>query len=1025
MTAGMRPWMLRAGRCLSALVLTAVSLGEAQQSSIGGVVTDEATGQALEAARVVLTGVDRIVGTNQEGRYLFRNVTPGSYEVRVLRLGYRPSTDSAHVAPGEEVTLDFTLVPAPVQLDEIVTTATGEQRKLEVGNVVATIDAARVTEESPIAEFGNLLSGRAAGVQVQKSGGTTGTGTRIRIRGSNSVSLSNEPLYYIDGIRMESGASSSTLDIGGFGQGAGAAPSRINDLNPEDIESIEIVKGPAAATLYGIQASNGVVRITTKRGRAGKARWNLYTELGAVRDHNTYPINFNGRDSTQATGIDEGWDGFCIVQFELDGICTQTSVSTFSPLDDPTTTPLKTGLRQQYGANVSGGTEQFTYYLSGDYENEDGVYRLPGFEEDSVREIRGEVPDHQLRPNTLERVSLRANLGANVSADADIQANVGYSSSDARFVENDNSFLTITGSAEASGLPEDVNRGWFFIPAELFAQLNQQGTERFIGGLTGNWRPLSWLTTRATLGYDVTNRQDVQFWPTGQVADYLENRAGLKYDNRFQISQTSVDLAASARFKLSSTLGSKTSVGAQFYRDYATGTFATGRGLPAGSETITGAGSTEARDTTVESRSIGTYVEQEFAIKERLFVTGALRFDDNSAFGENFDATVYPKASVSWLVSEEPFFGQSGFLNTLRLRGAFGVSGQQPGTTDALRYFSPVAGKRGGVAGTGITFGSLGNQDLKPERSREFEVGFDASMLRERVSLELTYYNKRTRDALVQRNVAPSIGASEFQFFNLAEVKNHGLELAINTRVIDTRSVAWDVALSGSVYDNELVELGEGVEPIIFGFGLQRHAEGYPLGGYWARPITGFEDANGNGIIEAGEVTVADEAVFRGRALPNKEASLNSALTLFDGRVRVGTQFDYRGGHYLDNAIESFRCTPVLNCQGLVDRNAPLEEQARAQAVLNEATEWGYYEPAWFIKLRELSLTLFAPDSWAQRFRASRLSLTLAGRNLWTITDYSGVDPEVNAFAQDNFATSDFESQPQVQYWTARLNIGF
>jgi TonB-dependent SusC/RagA subfamily outer membrane receptor len=356
MRAGMRRWTRRAGRWVSALVLAAASLAEAQQSSIGGLVTDEATGQPLEAARVLLTGPNRIQTTNQEGRYLFRNVAPGGYGVRVLRLGYRPSTDSASVAPGEEVTLDFALTGAPVQLDEIVTTATGEQRKLEVANAVSTIDAARVTEESPISEFGNLLSGRAAGVQVQKSGGTTGTGTRIRIRGSNSVSLSNEPLYYIDGIRMESGATSSTLDIGGFGQGVGAAPSRINDLNPEDIESIEIVKGPAAATLYGIQASNGVVRITTKRGRAGRPRWNLYSEAGAVRDQNTYPINFNGRDDTPETG--EDWDGFCIVQFELDGICTQTSVSQFSPLDDPATSPLKAGFRQQQGANVSGGTER-------------------------------------------------------------------------------------------------------------------------------------------------------------------------------------------------------------------------------------------------------------------------------------------------------------------------------------------------------------------------------------------------------------------------------------------------------------------------------------------------------------------------------------------------------------------------------------------------------------------------------------------------------------------------------------------
>ncbi len=198
--------------------------------------------------------------------------------MRVLRVGYRPATERANVAPGEAAALDFALTGAPVQLDEIVTTATGEQRKLEIANAVTTIDVARVAEQAPITEFGNLISGRAAGVQVLKSGGTTGTGTRIRIRGSNSISLSNEPLYYIDGIRMESNPSSSTLDIGGFGAGLGQqGPSRINDLNPGRHRIIEIVKGPAAATLYGIQASNGVVRITTKRGVAGPARWNVYS----------------------------------------------------------------------------------------------------------------------------------------------------------------------------------------------------------------------------------------------------------------------------------------------------------------------------------------------------------------------------------------------------------------------------------------------------------------------------------------------------------------------------------------------------------------------------------------------------------------------------------------------------------------------------------------------------------------------------------------------------------------------------
>jgi TonB-linked SusC/RagA family outer membrane protein len=1020
MKAAMRRWILRAGSWAVALAVATASQAEAQGGTISGAVTDEATGTGLEGSRVLLTGPNRIEATNQEGRYTFRNVAPGSYQVRVLRLGYRPATDTAVVAPGEAVTLDFALTPAPVQLDEIVTTATGEQRKLEVANAVSTIDVARVTEEAPIAEFGNLISGRAAGVQVQKSGGTTGTGTRIRIRGSNSLSLSNEPLYYIDGVRMESNPRSTTLDLGGFGVGdeGNNGPSRINDINPEDIESIEIVKGPAAATLYGIQASNGVVRITTKRGVAGRPRWNVFTELGAVSDVNEYPVNFFGRSD------DPDWDGFCTIQSELDGFCTQSRVDQYQPLNDPATRPYKAGLRQQYGLSVSGGNEIATYYISGEYESEVGPFRLPRAEEDSIRAARGEVRETQIRPNALEKVNLRANIRSDVSKNIDVSASAGLVTSNTRLIENDNSFLTVNGSGTASGNLPEVNRGWFFIPAELFAALANQQANRFTGGFTANWRPKEWLSTRATIGYDVVDRTDVHFFPTGEVAELETNREGLKIDNKFQLSQTSVDLGATARFRLSPAVGSRTSVGAQFFRDLSRGTFASGRGLPPGSETINGARTTEAADTTIESRSIGSYLEQEISLKDRLFVTAAVRFDDNSAFGESFNATAYPKASASWLLSEEPFF-HAGLFNTLRLRAAFGVSGQQPGTVDARRFFNPVAGKRGGTPTTGVSFGNLGNRELKPERSREFEVGLDAGLLADRVSLELTFYHKLTRDALIEREIAPSLGTSEFQFFNLSRIRNRGLELAINARVLDSRSLTWDLSLSGSVTSNKVLELGQNVSPIFVGF-YQRHVAGYPAGGFWAPDIT-FDDANADGIIDITEVALSDTAVFQGSALPTREASLNSRLALWDGRVTIGTQFDYRGGHLVDNSLEQFRCFSVVICRGVHDRTAPIDEQARAQATYlpGGGFDVAFFEPGWFIKLRELSLTLQAPDPWARAFRASRLSLTLAARNLLTIDDYSGVDPEVNAFAQDNFASSDFESQAQVRYYTARVNVSF
>ncbi|MGZ8755255.1 MAG: TonB-dependent receptor domain-containing protein [Acidimicrobiia bacterium] len=619
---------------------------------------------------------------------------------------------------------------------------------------------------------------------------------------------------------------------------------------------------------------------------------------------------------------------------------------------------------------------------------------------------------------------MRTSIAANVSKTLDIDASLGFLSSNTRFIENDNSFLTVNGSGTASGYLPDFQRGWYYIPAELFAELANQAANRFTGGFTGNWRPLNWLSARATVGYDVVNRTDVQFWPTGQVADLSQNRLGVRTNNRFDISQTSVDLGASARFRLSSTLGSRTSIGGQFFRDLARGNLATGRILPAGSSSITGAATTEAKDTLVESRSIGSYIEEEVNLKERLFVTAGLRFDDNSAFGQNFNATAYPKASVSWLLSDEPFFSANA-VNTLRLRAAYGASGQQPGTTDALRFFSPTAGKKDGAGTTGISFGSLGNTNLKPERSREFEVGLDAGLFNDRVSLEFTYYNKLTKDALIERDIAPSLGADQSQFVNLSRIRNSGFELAISTRLIDNSSVAWDLTLSGSTTKNRILELGEGVSPIFVGF-YQQHRAGYPSGGYWA-PTVSFNDANSDGIIDLTEVELSDSAVFLGTALPTREASLNSQLAIFGGRVVLGTQFDYRGGHLIDNSLEQFRCFSVVICRGDYDKTAPLKEQALAQATFlpTGGNSVAFLEPGWFIKLRELSLTFEAPDRWARAFRASRLSLTLAGRNLWTITDYSGVDPEVNAFGQDNFATGDFESQAQVRFWTARLNVGF
>ena len=776
--------------------LLATSSAVAQEARLSGRVVESTTSEGISGARVVLGGTSRIETTGQDGAFLFRGAPPGQHQVRVIAIGFGAQAQTVTVTAGQEATLDFALSPVPVQLDEIVTTATGQQSRLEIGNAISTIDAARVAEEAPITEFGNLLTGRAAGVQVLKSSGATGTGTKIRIRGSNSVSLSNEPLYYIDGVRLDATPDGYTYDIGG------QSTSRINDLNPDDIANIEIVKGPSAATLYGIQAANGVVLITTKRGAAGKPRWNVFTEQGVVTDPNTYRTNYFGRSD------DPDFDPFCTLLNVVQNECVQSRVDAVNPLNDPNERQLAAGHRHQYGINVAGGSDVATYYISGEYEGENGVYKLRGFDFDSVSEATlGNIPAEQLRPNELDKMTLRGNATAKVSSNADVQLSLGYVSSQLHLVENDNTLNSIIGSGDGAGNPLDLNRGWFLIPAEIYAERNRQGIGRFTGGLTANWRPLGWLTTRATFGYDVTNRQDTQFWPTGEVnADqYPVQNLGELNVTRVQTSQVSVDLFSAASYKLSEAWSARTAVGGQFFRNLTTNSFAQGRGLSRGSESIFGAATTDASDDYIESRSAGGFVEQQMNLRDQLFLTAGLRLDDNSAFGRNFKTRPLPKFSASWLARDDQ---AAGFLNTFRLRAAYGQSTQQPGSVDALRFYAQAAVRKDAASASGVSFANLGNADLKPEKSQELEAGFDAALLRGRVTFEATFFYKKTDDALIEREIPPSLGATTTQFFNLGQVSNRGIELRLDSRIIDTRDFAWDLTLSGSFTRNRLEDLG-------------------------------------------------------------------------------------------------------------------------------------------------------------------------------------------------------------------------
>lgn len=997
---------------------------------ITGRVTDRANQAALPGVQVFVAGTQRGAVTDDDGRYNIAGVPPGTVQVRVRRVGYEAASQSVTVAAGATATADFSIGVAAITLEEVVTTATGEmQRKREAGNTVATIDSSKVNLAAS-QNISQVLSSRAAGVTVLQGSGTTGTPSRIRIRGANSVSLNNEPLLIIDGVRIS--------DSRGFNFFTGGQVfGRLNDINTEDVETIEIIKGPAAAALYGTAAANGVIQITTKRGRPGRTRFNTFAEYGTLEDTYDYPDNFSmiGRRVSDGSRFVN-----CTIDRQAQRLCTADSLKTFNPLG--TYRPYETGWRETFGISAQGGGEQATYYLGGDFERERGV----------------------VEPNDVRRVNFRANLNATMSPKLQVQVSTGYLSSRGSLPQNENNALGyisagVLGKAFncTAGIQRDpacgadsVSKGFFSRdPKEFFFIRSQQDVERFTGGLTANWQGTSWLRGTFQGGADVVNRTDKTLtepnksnWSQG----LLEGSRGVVPAQEFTYSANG---SLSAMRTFLSDLVSTSTVGAQITQERFVGFTATGAVLLPGTASLGGASARkEVNEVNTDIRTVGAYLRQQLGWRDRLFVTGAIRGDDNSAFGSDFGLVYYPSLSASWVMSDEEFFPRSQYLSQLRLRSAIGRSGQRPGFRQAETFFSPVSVFSAGAERPAAVVGGTGNTKLEPELSTEFEAGFDLGLLDNRFGAEVSYYRKRTERALIFVPIAPSVGEAAGRFVNLGEVENRGFEALLTATPLEMTSVKWDLSVAFSTNRNRLVDLGvddkgDPLPPIIFNNAVQHHREGFPLGAFFSRRIVSFSDLNGDGILSrvncrsyggvanpqiaggpACEIVLSDSVEYLGaNALPTRELSFNTGVTLFR-YLRVSALVDHRSGFKQYNRSREFRCASFQNCRDIHDPTAPFEDQAKALASLM-GTSVGYVEDADFTKLREVAITVTAPGDWARRMGGQNVSITFAGRNLKTWSDYSWIDPEVNSVPAANFQTTDFFGQAPVRTLTTRVNITF
>jgi TonB-linked SusC/RagA family outer membrane protein len=999
----------------------------ADSAVVTGKVTTDAGGP-ISAAVVSIPSLRLSTTTNDAGVY--RLTVPASVFVarsdtlRVTRLGYRPATVRFTLAPGR-VTVDVTMTSQAVSLEQVVVTGTaGNQERRAQAAVVASIDAAQVVKETPVTTVTQLLSSRVPGVVVTDGTGNTGTATRILIRGAASISLSNQPLVFIDGVRMDGGFR-GLFNVSGSGSAtSGQAPSTLNDLNPNDIESIEIVKGPAAATLYGADASAGVIQIITKRGRVGSRGFtqDLTTEYNTIDPNFTVPTNY----ATCTAAL--------VAASSPNPLCRGKAVNAIIA-DNPAErmNAFRNGWMGSGQYSARGGGDNYGFFASGGITNEQGTTINNTMKQRSGR------GSFTFTPNSKLTFDLNFALTRNTyDLPRTDQDTYGY------YVESAfGSPRTVTYGAPARAGGDSAITGGTLLGGvtleSMSSILTRSNALRTLPSVQMRYAPISWFTNRLTLGADLTQSDGFELFPKNSfgwyptIPIYGNQISTTRQNDRLYtvdyLGNIRIDLGGSKRFS------SDLSFGSQFINRTSDRLSGSGQGLISNDASIvTNATVSSVGQGYGESRSIGVFAQEQVGFRDRLFLQIGLRGDRNSAFGSDVGTFYLPKFGASYVISEEPFWkGLSSLVPTLRLRAAYGTTGRSPSSGAIQTYVASKFVNETGVVELGVSPGDPGNKDLKPERGKEFEAGFDAGFLDDRLGLELTYFNKKSTDLIVNVPTAPSSGFGG-SIANIGEVSNTGLEFTLRATPVRGRSFAWDASLNGSTLHNEILELGT-VGTFINNF--RAFTEGRQIAAFWANKVRSVDVANNKAIV-------SDTAEFIGNQLPTFQASLTNTVTLFKN-IRLYALLEAKTGYYSYNVNQENRDRSRLNSFEVVnpaDKGgySPEERLRRLGPYVSEKTGAAvgvanvkdpYMQKADHLRLREVSATFLLPASLLRTARVSGASITVGGRNLglWK-SKYEGDDPDVLGLGTttngiNQLFTADVFTTPPNRRFIVRLNVQF
>ncbi len=943
--------------------------------TIRGRVTEAGSGRGVADVQLLVSGTRIGAVSGTAGEYTIVNVPAGTPTVSARRLGFQAATRTVAVTAGAASTLDFALSVSALNLSEIVVTGTGsptEKRKL--GTSVASVDSSLISRAQSVT-LDQALQGKVAGAQIsQNSGGPGGGGMSVRLRGTNSFISGSDPLYIVDGIIIDN-SSGQLADLGGRSN----PQNRLADINPADIERIEIIRGAAAAALYGSRANNGVVQIFTKRGSVGRPHATLATRFAMNELREQQPFNLYPFDAA----------GLPVTRFNY-----QNDIFQRAPSSDLNLT-------------VEGGSEQTRYYISGNAAREDGIIRST-----SSRRTGARVNlQQQLTPRLIANVTSNyVNTGNQFQAFGE-QNDYGIMGS-LFFAPTHVDFRPVNGIYP---LPPSLGTN----PLLAIDRIrNPQVIDRFIGATKLTWTPMPSLMLDYTLGIDNTGFEQSQFIPRNAVlgtAPLVTGRSQSVYQGTRVINQ---DAIANYTWRPMGAFELRSTGGANYTQQKVRTTSAVANGLAPVGDLVSAGSVFSAGQTQVELRTLGFYGQQEIAWQDKLFLSAAIRYDASSTFAPSQRWQSFPKLSASYVVLDN----KAGRLNNLRVRSALGWAGSQPGIVNAYsQYISyanlPFAGRPG--FGNDVVFG---NPDLRNERAREWEVGTEVGLLDGRVGGELTYYNRLVSDLLFFRPLPTSTGFSR-QFFPIGTMSNKGFELMVRTTNIDAPKLNWGSTVTWTRNRNLVESLS--IQDFQSAGGYpNRIRAGEPAGVFYGS-YAGRNCVTGALLLDSlGRYRRSNQTVDMGATLAARQAlsggTCNDSLNKVIGdpnpswmgsllnEVTIAKNFRVRmlldgvfGNKIMNLSTRAQNAGIASNSKEYERELLPYGDPRKLPPGFNARTQgiFEYWiEDGSFVKLRELAASYTLRSSQLARVFPEGIDLTVSGRNLWTRTEYSGYDPEINLF---------------------------